>query len=101
MEQQFGASEANLAAYRNAVAISGLKHYWLQAIEVDKKESGGEAGALCSYHARLGNTEQALLWLERAIDQRAPWLVYAQVTPVDDNLRSAPRFAALLQRLGQ
>lgn len=100
VEQQFGASEANLAAYRNAVAISGLKGYWLQAIEVDKKESGGEAGALSSYYARLGHTEQALLWLERAIDQRAPWLVYAKVTPVYDNLRSDPRFGALVQRLG-
>ena len=82
------------------MAISGLKGYWLQAIEVDKKESDGEAGALSSYYARLGNTEQALLWLESAIDQRGPWLVYAKVTPVYVNLRSDPRFGALLQRLG-
>ncbi len=100
VEEQLGASQAHLAAYRNAVAISGLKGYWLQALEVDKGESGGEAGALSSYYARLGETEQALLWLERAIDQRAPWLVYAKVTPVYDNLRNDPRFGALLQRLG-
>ncbi|MBA3543985.1 MAG: tetratricopeptide repeat protein [Chthoniobacterales bacterium] len=101
VEQQLGASEATLAAYRSAAAASGLTGYWLQAIEVEKKESGGEAGALSSYYARLGETEQALHWLERAIDQRAPWLVYAKVTPVYDNLRGDLRFGALLQRLGQ
>ena len=99
VEQQLGADEQTLAAYRNACAVSGLRGYWVQAIEIDKKQAGAGA-ALSSYYARLGEREQAFLWLERAVDQRAPWLVYAGVTPVYDNLRADPRFGKILKRIG-
>lgn len=101
VEQQLGADKETLAAYRNACAVSGLRGYWLQSIEIDKKEAGGGAGALSSYYARLGEREEAFLWLERAVDQRAPWLVYARVTPVYDNLRADPRFEMLLKRIAR
>ena len=100
VERQLGADEQTLAAYRNASVLSGIRGYWLQAIEIEKKEAGGGAGALSSYYARLGDREEAFLWLERAVDQRSPWLVYAGVTPVYDNLRTDPRFATVLKRIG-
>jgi DNA-binding winged helix-turn-helix (wHTH) protein/TolB-like protein len=100
VERQMGDDDETLERYKKACAYSGIKGYWLQAIEIDKKEVGKEAGSLSSYYARLGDREQAFYWLDRAYDQRVPWLVYAKVTPVYDNLRSDPRFKAFLQRLG-
>ena len=99
VEKQLGVNGETLEGYKKACASSGIRGYWLQALEIDKKEVGHEAGSLSSYYARLGDREQAFYWLDRAFDQRAPWLVYAKVTPVYDNLRNDPRFQAFLQRM--
>ncbi|HKF55294.1 MAG TPA: winged helix-turn-helix domain-containing protein [Blastocatellia bacterium] len=50
--------------------------------------------------AGLGEKEQALAWLERAIDQRDERAVMLKVDPHFDSLRSDPRFRNLLGRLG-
>jgi DNA-binding winged helix-turn-helix (wHTH) protein/TolB-like protein len=48
----------------------------------------------------LGEKEQALAWLEKAIDQRDERAVMLKVDPHFDSLRSDPRFQNLLERLG-
>ena len=47
-------------------------------------------------HVALGETVQALAWLERAVEQRSGWLVYLATEPRFDALRGTPRFEALL-----
>jgi TolB-like protein/DNA-binding SARP family transcriptional activator len=47
----------------------------------------------------LGEKDQAFAWLERAYENRSPWLVYLKVEPALDPLRSDPRFADLLCRM--
>jgi tetratricopeptide (TPR) repeat protein len=54
---------------------------------------------LALIHNALGRTAEALTWLERAVDQRVPWLVFLAVDPKWKNLRDNPRFQALLRRL--
>lgn len=44
--------------------------------------------------------EQALEFLERAYQDRDPMLVAARTDPAFDDLRTTPRFAALLKRIG-
>jgi len=100
VEEQLGANQETLEGYQKACATSGLRGYWLQALENDKKDVGKEAGSLSTYYARLGDREQAFYWLDRAYTQRDPWLVFTKVAPVYDNLRSDPRFQAFLQRMG-
>ena len=51
-------------------------------------------------HAGLGEKEEALRWLEQAYDERSGLLIYLNVEPVFDSLRSAHRFADLLRRIG-
>ena len=51
-------------------------------------------------HAGLGETEQAFDWLEKAYAERAGWLIYLQVEPRLDRLRSDPRFGHLVRRVG-
>jgi TolB-like protein/Tfp pilus assembly protein PilF len=48
---------------------------------------------------RAGNTEKALDWLERGYEERCPTLIAIAVVPFSDDLRSQPRFHALLQKM--
>jgi adenylate cyclase len=50
-------------------------------------------------YARIGQSEQALAWLEEAYRQRAPELSGLKVNPLFDFLRSKPRFQDLLGRM--
>lgn len=51
-------------------------------------------------YAGLGEQDRAFEWLEKAFTQRDDNLLYLKVDPVWDSLRSDPRFADLLQRVG-
>jgi tetratricopeptide (TPR) repeat protein len=48
----------------------------------------------------LGDKDQAFAWLERAFEERHPGLVLVNIDPRFDSLRSDPRFADLIRRLG-
>jgi len=48
----------------------------------------------------LGNKDQAFAWLKRACDERDDWLATLKVDPRFDSLRSDPRFADMLRRIG-
>jgi tetratricopeptide (TPR) repeat protein len=51
-------------------------------------------------HVGLQENDEALAWLQKAFEQRSPWLGYLNVEPQLDPLRSDQRFQALLRRLG-
>ena len=48
----------------------------------------------------MKDKEQAFLWLEKAAAARSPSLTAIKVDPVYDSVRSDPRFATLLTRVG-
>lgn len=50
-------------------------------------------------HAGLGEKREAMKYLERAYDERAPQLVWIKGDPRFQSLLSEPRFASLLQRM--
>jgi TolB-like protein/Tfp pilus assembly protein PilF len=47
----------------------------------------------------LDRPEEALAWLERAFDERDPWLAFLKVEPKCNNLRPHARYIRLLNRL--
>lgn len=51
-------------------------------------------------YAQLGDKDQAFSWLEKAYQERAPWLTYIKTDPQFDNLHSDPRFNELLKKIG-
>jgi hypothetical protein len=55
---------------------------------------------LALIHAGLGDTDEAFVQLNEAYQQRAYALLYLNVDPRFDGLRSDPRCADLLARIG-
>ena len=55
---------------------------------------------LALLHAGLGEKDQAFEYLENARKERSDSLVYLKIDPRLDDLRSDPRFAKLLERIG-
>jgi serine/threonine protein kinase/Tfp pilus assembly protein PilF len=51
-------------------------------------------------YAKLGNTDRAFEWLERAYAERAPWLVMLRIDPDFEGIRRDARFEALARRVG-
>jgi len=50
-------------------------------------------------HAAMGETDEALRWLETAYQERAAWMVILKVDPRFDHMRSDPRFLDLMRRM--
>jgi hypothetical protein len=51
-------------------------------------------------HAALEEKDKAFTLLETACEARYAWTVFLNVDPMADGLRSDPRFADLVQRIG-
>lgn len=48
----------------------------------------------------LGNNKQALTWLDQGYEDRSEHMLYLGLEPLIDPIRSDPRFAALLEKVG-
>lgn len=57
------------------------------------------ANGIALIHLGLGEDEQAINWFNEAFDERFIWLVYLNVDPVFDRLRTKAGFQALQQRM--
>jgi TolB-like protein len=57
-------------------------------------------GAIARIHAALGEKDEAFNWLQKACDERDPQVIFLKTDPSWDNLRSDPRFDAILQHMG-
>jgi TolB-like protein/DNA-binding winged helix-turn-helix (wHTH) protein/tetratricopeptide (TPR) repeat protein len=51
-------------------------------------------------HAGAGDNDEAFRWLEKAYEERSPFLVYLRTEPRLDSLRADSRYRALLRRVG-
>jgi hypothetical protein len=50
-------------------------------------------------HAALGDKEEAFSWLRKAVGDRSVWLIYLNVDPIFDSLRTDPRFADVVRQV--
>lgn len=48
----------------------------------------------------LGDSDVGMSWLEKAYREHSDYLIYLNVDPMADTLRSSPRFQAILQKIG-
>ena len=56
--------------------------------------------ALVFAYTGLGDKDQAFAWMEKSYQERSNFMVYLKTVPLLDPLRSDPRFAELVRRVG-
>ncbi len=78
----------------------GMRAMRDRAIEETTRGALGLACAIALASATIGETAEAMTWLERAYEERDPHLLIVKVDPRMDPLRSDPRFQDLLRRIG-
>ena len=90
-------------ALGHAYALAGKKAEARMLLR-DLKESSAKhyfpPYQLALIHVGLGEKEEALNLLEKAYEERYPWLLHLAVEPRWDPLRSEPRFKTLISRIG-
>ena len=50
-------------------------------------------------HAGLGNKEEALAWLGKAVEERSHWLVWIRLDPRFNTLRTDARFQDVIRKV--
>jgi TolB-like protein/DNA-binding winged helix-turn-helix (wHTH) protein/Tfp pilus assembly protein PilF len=91
------------APLKAAYAAGGLRGFWQKKLELEKRKAARSYVSpffIACLYARLGEKEQAFAWLEKAYRERSNQLINLKVEPMLDSLRSDPRFAGLLRRVG-
>ncbi len=91
--------------YEKVYPTSGAKHInhkWFESARQEVKDAinrDEDAYSIATLYAASGQEEKAMDLLERAYEQHDAKLLELKVDPRIDNLRSSPRFQALLRRM--
>jgi TolB-like protein/Flp pilus assembly protein TadD len=92
-----------LGALGHAYAVSGRRAEALSVLEELQRRSDSSYISpvdIATVYVGLGRTDEAFEWLEKAYEGRAYGLVFMNVDPRFDSIRSDPRFADLIRRVG-
>jgi TolB-like protein/Tfp pilus assembly protein PilF len=96
-------SPGPLGVLIRAYAHSGRRGDALRLLaELKKRKNTGyvPAGAFVNAYLGLGENDQAFAWLEQAYKEQSNMLQFVKVHPFFDAIRSDPRFADLVRRVG-
>jgi hypothetical protein len=102
-EETSGASSERLAALRTALQATGPAGLRRKRIELNKELAGAQA--INAYDiaidcAAVGDGDQGIVWLQKALQARDSKIPLIAVEPIFDGLRSDPRFAGFLRQMG-
>jgi len=92
-----------MAALQQAYRAEGIKGYWRKWLELlQERIKNGRLSPfyLAQIHTFLGEKDQAFAYLQKAYEDRSLILPTLRFGPSLDDLRSDPRYAALLKRIG-
>jgi tetratricopeptide (TPR) repeat protein len=102
-ETLLGENPATIAAMDRAFVKFGMRGEAQTWIELNKKqiEDGISSPIDAAWlYSACGRKDQAFAWLEKAFERRSYEMIFLAVNPRWDPLRSDPRFADLLRRIG-
>jgi DNA-binding winged helix-turn-helix (wHTH) protein len=86
---------------RQAFESGGASAFWRAWLaHALKSPAATSAEIFAGLYLRVGETASTLRWLERAISEQAPGVLYLKVDPAWDPVRSEPRFQELVKRVG-
>lgn len=92
-----------VATLGHAYAVAGNRREALRIIEKLQQASHDRYVSpyfIAVIHVGLENNDEAFVWLEKAYEERHPYMILMSVEPVFDKLRSDPRFQDLERRVG-
>jgi len=95
--------KARVAAMRRAYEASGKTGYWRSFLDYMTVSSRGATASEVGFamlHTHLGQYDRAIEFLERAYAKRSGDLLFINVEPAFDPLRSNPRFQSIVRRVG-
>ncbi|MEP6706716.1 MAG: protein kinase [Pyrinomonadaceae bacterium] len=98
-----GGNVRDIATLGHAYAVSGRKSEALKVL--DELQGRAKQKYVSPYfialiYTGLGEKDQAFGWLQKAYEERHPYLILINVEPVFDSLRSDPRFSDLVRSIG-
>src|SRR5438552_7786932 len=97
-------NDPEMAEMRKAYETAGLAAYFRKENELRQRRiTEGKYQSplnIALNYAMAGADSEALDWLERAVDERTPWLPELKADPNWDAVRSQPRFILVLKRVG-
>jgi adenylate cyclase len=97
-------SPAEMTEMREAYETEGLSAHFRKENEFRRKrlaEGKYESPLRIALNYALARADtDALDWLEKAVEERTPWLPELKMDPTWDGVRSQPRFIAVLKKIG-
>ena len=72
----------------------------LEEIEERARHEYVEPTEMALANIAVGNTDEALMWLEKAYEEHSTWLIFMNEHASFDSLRGDPRFQQLLRKIG-
>jgi tetratricopeptide (TPR) repeat protein len=98
-----GVSREGSDLLRRGYLTGGAKGYWQARLNLAKttlREAWVSPSHVALIYAQLGQTDAAFEWLTKGVDQYAEEAGWINVDPRFDIMRSDPRFAALVRKMG-
>jgi len=98
-----GESPEVLRELRNEYEASGLRGFRQKQVELERARWEGrhlDTFRIAAHHARLGEQDEALAWLERAFEARSGEMIWIKLYPYFAKLYTNPRFVDLVRRVG-
>jgi TolB-like protein/Flp pilus assembly protein TadD len=104
--------KARLHSHNDPTTLGDIGRCWARAERKDDalktirelreylKQGYSVSYAIANVYYGLGDTEKTFEWLERSIRDREGSIMDISSNPIWDNLRSDPRFIALLKKMG-
>ena len=91
-----------LASLGHVLGRSGKRDEAVAALEDLRRLSARRyvsPHSIATVYVGLGQTNEAIEWLNRAADERSNWMIFLNVDPVFDPLRDEPRFKQIADRI--
>ena len=92
-----GTNDADLQKYRNAYTAHGWLGFW--RVYRESLHPLAPPFQVAEILMRLGETEEALRRLDRAVDERSGYLHQLATSPIWDGVRADNRFKVILSRV--
>jgi TolB-like protein len=97
LQKAFSGDTLTIKEVYNKSGINGIKN-WL--IERELNKSNPSSLFIAGTYAWLGKKEEALNWLDKAFEEKNTGLPAVNNDPIFENLRSEPRFQAIIKKMG-